>query len=166
MAGGVGVAQLGGGTEGGDRPLEGERELRGAGSDLLLGPADLGHVEVDADDSRWFSSDVGEDSLVGHQPVLRAVRVGQLEFLLHGPLRVSQQLAVGGVEALRQLGRPNVEGGLADDLTLGVARGHRIGLVLVYVAQRGIQAKDRHRDRLEELLEEVGALRGGLFGLP
>ena len=129
------------------------------------GPADLGHVEVDADDSRRVSGDVGEDSLVGHEPVVCAVRVGQLEFLLHGPLRVIQQLAVGGVKARRQLGRPDVESGLADDLTLGVAGGHRIGLVLAYVAPRGIQAEDGHWDRLEELLEEVGPLGGGLLGL-
>ena len=165
MARGVGVTQLGGGTEGLDRSLEGERQLHGAGGQILFGPANLGHVEVDADDAGRLAGDVGEDSLVGQHVARSPVRAEPLEFVLHRLLRVSQQVAVGGVEALREVGRGDVEDGPPDDLVLGVAEERRVGLVAAYVVQRAIQAKDRHRDRLQELLEEVRSFLRAPFGL-
>ncbi len=158
VAGGVGVAQLCCGTEGGDRPLQGQPQLDGAVGEVLLRLADLGHVEADADDAGGLARDIGVDRLVGHQVARRAVGGPRLEQQLDALVRISEQLFVGGVVALGHLYGVDVVDGLADDLFLGEPERLGVGLVAGDVVEGDVGVVNRGRDRLQELLQEVGTV--------
>ena len=158
VASSVGVTQLGGRTEGVDCALEGEPELQSAGGQFFLGSAYVSHVKVDSDEPGWFARDVREDSLVSRYVTRLAVPEQVLDGVLNRLLRVIQKLTVYGIEASRQFSRVDIEDCLTDDLVLAEAEKCREGLVTAQVAEIEVLIVNGHRDRLQELLEEVGTL--------
>ena len=74
-----------------------------------------------------------------------------------------QGLTVGRGVALADGAPVDAEDGLADDLLPGAVHERAEGRVAAQEATGGVLVEDRHRDGLEQLLEEVGALGRGLL---